>query len=473
MYRTRKKGWLKHIDFILLDVIMMELALFIAIAVRFSGAILFIDKPEHYILYQNLSMVLILVDLVGVFFFESYDGILSRTRYQELTATIIHSILNFGGGLLYMYVIKQSVYSSRGVFALWGILMVVLSYMGRVILKIIVRQRLLRDIKKRMMIIVSESGSVENCLSEIAHDKYTEFKVSGVVVVDKDLTGTTIQGIPVIASADTFLEYVRTNVVDEVLLDGNTRASQEALASQLVELGVTVHISLFHASSAMPNRIVERYGNFYVMTTSMHIANNRQIILKRLMDIVGSIVGLIIFVLAFIVVAPIIKLTSPGPVFFSQIRIGENGRKFKIYKFRSMYVDAEAKKAELLAQNEMQGNMFKMENDPRITPVGRIIRKLSIDELPQFWNVLKGDMSLVGTRPPTEDEYENYAYHHKARLSIKPGLTGMWQVSGRNKVTDFEEVVALDTEYISNWSLGLDCKIIFKTIGVVLSAKGS
>ena len=138
-----------------------------------------------------------------------------------------------------------------------------------------------------------------------------------------------------------------------------------------------------------------------------------------------------------------------------------------------MYIDAEERKKELMSQNEMKGNMFKMENDPRVTPIGHFLRKYSIDELPQFWNVLIGEMSLVGTRPPLEDEYENYALHHKARLSIKPGLTGMWQVSGRSDIKDFEQVVALDTEYISNWSLGLDIKIIFKTIAVVFGGKGS
>ncbi|MDD6147411.1 MAG: sugar transferase, partial [Lachnospiraceae bacterium] len=150
-----------------------------------------------------------------------------------------------------------------------------------------------------------------------------------------------------------------------------------------------------------------------------------------------------------------------------------NGRRFKIWKFRSMYPDADRRKAELMAQNEMQGLMFKMENDPRIFPIGHFMRKHSIDELPQFWNVLIGDMSLVGTRPPTEDEFKQYELHHKARLAFRPGLTGMWQVSGRSDITDFEEIVKLDTQYIANWTLGLDIKIIFKTIAVVFSGKGS
>ncbi len=138
-----------------------------------------------------------------------------------------------------------------------------------------------------------------------------------------------------------------------------------------------------------------------------------------------------------------------------------------------MITDAEKHLEELAEKKEMQGKMFKMEDDHRIIPIGHFMRKYSIDELPQFWNVLKGDMSLVGTRPPTEDEFATYEYHHKARLGIRPGLTGMWQVSGRSDITDFEEVVALDTEYIMNWTLGLDIRILFKTVGVVLSGKGS
>ena len=183
--------------------------------------------------------------------------------------------------------------------------------------------------------------------------------------------------------------------------------------------------------------------------------------------------GLCVTAVATIFVAPMILIESPGPLFFKQTRIGKNGRRFTMYKFRSMYADAEERKKELMAQNEMQGNMFKMTNDPRVTKIGRFIRKTSIDELPQFWNVLRGDMSLVGTRPPTEDEYMQYEGWHKRRISFRPGITGFWQISGRSNIKEFDEVVRLDLEYIDNWSIGLDIKIILKTVVAVFSGIGA
>ena len=196
-----------------------------------------------------------------------------------------------------------------------------------------------------------------------------------------------------------------------------------------------------------------------------------QILLKRALDLIGALVGMVITLFLFPFIALAIKLDSPGPIFFRQIRVGQNGRIFKLYKYRSMYQNAEARKLELLAQNELNGAVFKITDDPRITRVGKILRQTSLDELPQFWNVLVGNMSLVGTRPPTPDEVDSYDLHHHRRLSIKPGITGLWQVSGRNKITDFDEIVKLDTGYIDQWSLWLDFKILCKTIIVIWSGK--
>jgi len=192
-----------------------------------------------------------------------------------------------------------------------------------------------------------------------------------------------------------------------------------------------------------------------------------QLLFKRIFDIIGSLVGLAILVALYTPLAIAIKLTSPGPVFFKQIRVGKNGKRFVIYKFRSMYLDAEQRKKELEDRNELRGAVFKIKDDPRITPVGKHMRALSLDELPQFINVLKGEMSLVGTRPPTPDEVSAYEKWHHRRISIRPGMTGLWQVSGRNKIEDFDEIVKLDLKYIDSWSIWLDIVIIFKTILVV------
>ena len=189
--------------------------------------------------------------------------------------------------------------------------------------------------------------------------------------------------------------------------------------------------------------------------------------MKRLIDIIGALVGLLITAILFIPIVLSIKLDDPGPIFFSQVRCGWMGKRFKIWKFRSMCVDAEAKKSQV--KNEVEGAFFKNENDPRITKVGKFLRRTSLDELPQFWNVLRGDMSLVGTRPPTPEEVERYEVPEWQRLDVRPGMTGEWQVNGRSKVRSFEDVIRLDLRYQKNWSLLYDFNLILKTIAILFN----
>lgn len=208
---------------------------------------------------------------------------------------------------------------------------------------------------------------------------------------------------------------------------------------------------------------------------SKEIVEKRRIYLitKRLMDLIGAILGLLLLLPVFIVVAIFIKLEDPkGPVFFYQTRVGKNGKEFKMYKFRSMVTDAEERLKELLKYNEVSGAMFKMKDDPRITNIGRFIRKTSIDELPQFINVLLGDMSLVGPRPPLPREVDEYTDYDKQRLLVTPGCTGLWQVSARNSV-GFDEMVQLDLTYINNRSIIYDIKVILKTIGVLFGSNNA
>ena len=264
-------------------------------------------------------------------------------------------------------------------------------------------------------------------------------------------------------------------------------ASSTDLVDALAQMGIVVHIEVEDASiMGWKRQEVEKLCGKTVLTIGLSMVTPSQVFLKRAVDIAGALVGCLLTLVLTLTIGPLIYLQSPGPIFFSQTRVGKNGKQFKLYKFRSMYPDAEARKAELMDRNRVEsGLMFKLDYDPRIIGsrqlpdgtvkkgIGNFIRDWSLDEFPQFWNVLKGDLSLVGTRPPTVDEWERYELHHRARLAIKPGITGLWQVSGRSKITDFEQVVKLDTKYIRQWSMGLDFRIILQTIKVVLRRDGS
>ncbi len=216
-----------------------------------------------------------------------------------------------------------------------------------------------------------------------------------------------------------------------------------------------------------------RHHNIQLRMVMWHLTIHASVGFKRLMDIILSICAIIIGSPVFLITAFLIKITSPGPIIFSQIRVGKFGRNFKFYKFRSMYIDAEDRKAELMMQNESQdGVIFKMKHDPRITPVGRFIRKFCIDELPQLFNVLLGDMSLVGPRPPVPSEVKSYTLEERKRLNITPGITCLWQISGRSELP-FSRQIALDKEYIASQSVWNDFLILLKTIPAILTGKGA
>ena len=238
------------------------------------------------------------------------------------------------------------------------------------------------------------------------------------------------------------------------------------------EVGVTVHLRADLVRTLFARMYPTDLDGTPMLTVSATPRQPVALLVKRASDFVGSAIALIILSPVFVLTSILVKTTSRGPVFFTQERMGLNGRTFRLYKFRSMYADAESRRAGLAARNEMSGPVFKIKDDPRITPMGRWMRRFSIDELPQFWNVLAGDMSLVGPRPPIPEEVKKYERWQRRRLSMKPGITCLWQVSGRNTI-DFEDWMRLDLAYIDTWSLRLDVQILLRTVPVVLTARGA
>ncbi|AMC94026.1 hypothetical protein AOC36_08510 [Erysipelothrix larvae] len=399
---------------------------------------------------------------------------LKRDYLQEMY-NIIKNIAFMGMFFaLLVFTLSFSMIVSRGVFLLTIIIYVFVGYCGRMVLRTVYKKGMTNKSQILLVVTTKEKAQSKDKMNIIQNGQLDN-RIE-LVIVDEDCVGEAINGFKVVANLDTLVEYTRSQIVDSVLLMLNNGwwGRIETMVNEIWTMGVVVNlgVDLLSFYSGYPTQ-VNHIGDYPVLSFSETVPSEESLFIKRGIDIVGGLVGSTITLLVAIILGPIIKLESPGPIFFKQKRVGLNGRYFYIYKFRSMGVNAEQQKKELLKDNEVEGHMFKMTNDPRVTRVGKFIRATSIDELPQFFNVVKGEMSLVGTRPPTVDEFKHYSSHHKRRLSMKPGITGMWQVSGRSNITDFEEVVRLDTEYIDNFTLILDFKILFKTVIVVFAKIGS
>lgn len=330
--------------------------------------------------------------------------------------------------------------------------------------------------ESRKLLIISDSIMAGEIIKELEAMKDSSYELIGLALLGEKNLPEQLNGVNVVARSRNLVEYCTSASLDEVIVAVSRECKEQIfdVMEVVAEMGITVHYQIpVPELKGASQKTLSQFGHFYTVTYAYRVAPIGQILLKRLLDGCGALVGCLLLLLLTVILGPLIKLESQGPVFFAQKRVGRNGRIFKMYKFRSMYIDAEERKRELMVQNEMSGLMFKMENDPRITKIGRFIRKTSLDEFPQFINILKGDMSLVGTRPPTLDEFAQYSPYHKKRLSFRPGLTGMWQVSGRSNITDFEEIVKLDVEYIDSWSFVLDVKILLKTVLSVFKGSGA
>lgn len=469
----QKKQAVDHVLILTVDILALILSSVLAFWLRYKQIWGIADDYDQF---GQIGLI-IAICVLSYFINDSGHHFFSRGKFTELIVLLKEKLIFSMIWIVFLYLQHQAGLLSRLVLLYFILIDTVVTYAAYLILK----EGLLRFYQKskyssKLLLVTVKSRAEETVENIVSYNEWTR-KLNGIVYLDGDGTEDALGEIPIVSGPDNFMDYVIHHDVDEVFIvdDGwHHREEVEAWIQELEMMGVVVDVNIdIFDLNIHGKKKLNRVGKYATVTFTRNIFSMRQLLAKRCLDVCGSLVGMVILAIATIFVAPAIKFESPGPVFFGQTRVGKNGRKFTFYKFRSMYQDAEQRKKELMAKNEVNGLMFKMEDDPRITRVGRFIRKTSIDELPQFWNVLRGDMSLVGTRPPTVDEFEQYEAKHKCRLSMTPGLTGLWQISGRSDIKDFDEVVKLDMQYIDNWSILKDIKILLKTIIVVILGKGS
>ena len=482
---------MKHLDFILLDLLCQQAAFILAYFFRQHSWM-----PYTVDLYRTIAMLIAVFDLLVAVMTDSMHNVVKRGYYKEFTKTFVHCLLVTLLTILWMFSLKNSDAYSRTVVFLTFLLHIVIGYPARLLWKLHLQKHGTSESGKLAMLAVLEPDLADKMVERLTSTPLEGYHLAGVVLTEGNQAGRgtsgsdgqpSIQGVPIVCAFEDAAKYICHEWIDSVFIScKGTTPEVRQLMGRCAEMGVTIHYHVPNLGQDGNKQFVEKLGGSTVLTSSVNYATPGQLILKRIIDILGGLAGSLLALIIMAIVGPMIKKASPGPILYRSERIGQNGKRFKMIKIRSMYLDADARKASLMAQNRVKdGMMFKLDFDPRIigneelpdgtrkTGIGEFIRKTSLDEFPQFFNVLKGDMSLVGTRPPTPDEWEKYEYHHRARLATKPGITGMWQVSGRSEITDFEEVVRLDTKYIQNWTIGMDIKILFKTVLNVLTRKGA
>ena len=438
----------------LTDCLLLCAAFFISYYWRSSQG--YIGPLKDYLILVYFSIP---VTLASQYFMNLYGQLRYRTLLEICARTLLSLFIAgvISSSILYL---THAGYFSRLLFGYYFVLGSAFITSEKIFIKILQNYFRKKGYNTKDILLIGSGKKLERLIETVEAMPQWGLKVASIINITDRNVSARVQ------------EALKSQIIDEVFIAFSRDAAGDINISTILglaeEFGTTIKVfinldeELHHSKidfchfSGMPALV------FYSKTIDPDL-----LILKRGIDIMGSLVGLCITAAIFPFIAIAIKLDSPGPVLFSQTRIGLNGRKIKVFKFRSMYKDAEEKKRELLKHNEAEGPVFKIKNDPRITKVGRFLRKTSIDEFPQFWNVFKGDMSLVGTRPPTPDEVKQYKAWHYRRISIRPGLTGLWQISGRNKIKNFDEIVNLDLKYISSWSIWLDCKILAKTVAML------
>ena len=474
-----KHRYVRSLFVLALDIIALLLAFFLANIIRFGNpfetGVTWADFTNVLLITVMAYLVIYMLDSIPKDFFTRGYLMEFFSVFKKMTYLLLSVLF-----LLFAFQVTQAF--SRLVIAYTWALGILFIWLARIIYKRTLKNHYKKSKNNRFLIIVTVWGKAKKIIERLnSESDVWGYEPKGLILVD-DLPISSrpiaeINKVPILSNSRDTWDELAQMAVDEVFIDLPYTYDKylDKIIENFEDMGLTVNLNIQEYGMALQKRQGELrfFGGYNTISFSKAPYNFQMAVVKRVTDIVSAVIGLVLTGVILIILTPILKAESPGPVIFSQVRAGKNGRKFKLYKIRSMYVDAEERKKELMKDNEMDGLMFKMEKDPRITKVGRFIRRTSIDELPQFWNVIKGEMSLIGTRPPTLDEYEKYELPYKRRLSIRPGITGLWQVSGRSEITNFEDVLKLDLEYIDNWSPSLDLIIILKSVVVVLLGKGA
>lgn len=468
---NRKMKVMEGYALLFTDLLSIAAAYLLAILMRFHKFSRVMEPELHFL----VCICFLLFCTIYSFLLDWNREFLKRGILVEFFAVLKFNIFMFLAVVGFLFVIQRGGEVSRLVIGYFFVLDILLVWLVRLMMKKLLLVLFTSRSNQVKIMIITKDAVMGETVERLKCSLDINYEIVALACVDADRKGVIMDGIRVNADGENVLDVARQMPLDEVFihLPDTDKGYVRHMIYDLESMGIACHYNIDIFERPQKEVRVDSFAGYTVVTYSMNHFDYRRMVLKRIMDIIGGLVGCALTILVTPFVALAIRLDSPGPVFFAQTRIGKNGRRFKIFKFRSMYLDAEERKKELEAQNEMQGLMFKMENDPRITRVGRFIRKTSIDELPQFFNIVRGDMSLVGTRPPTESEFEQYNSHYRRRISMTPGLTGLWQISGRSDIVDFDEVVRLDLEYIDNWTIGLDIKILFQTVWVVIAGRGS
>lgn len=421
---------------------------------------------ENNIFFGSIAIIAI-SNIVILYILNIYD----EKRHVSLKKYIYNTtkgvVISFCILAIFIFLFQEKTYS-RLFFGLFGLFTISITSINKIILQWVLERYLKGKSYSRRILVIGSSERGKYIVDLMSEQISFGHQIVGFLPIE-NLKKENHDELPDIES------MLRESCIDEIVfaLNSDKSINLSSIISKCKKAGVICRILPSLWSPSEKNIEIETLQGVPFILIKCLAITEYGLILKRAIDILFGLIGTIIFIISYPIIAIAIKSDSPGPVIYRQKRVGKNGRIFTMMKYRTMKDNAENMINFIKEKNEMKGPIFKIENDPRITKIGRLLRKTSLDEIPQFWNILKGDMSLVGTRPPTIEEVKKYKLEHLKRIAIKPGLTGIWQVSGRNLVKDFQTVLELDFQYIENWNYKMEFEILAKTIWVVLRGKGA